>query len=290
MFVRLRNKVLGFIGDSLARQQIQSLMCMITQGKNNMVIDEVGSKFGFHIPRGERKPTGVAYHFQETNSTILMFWSTTLAEIEILNKTDPLSRRALHLDRPLDFLRDHLNQMDIVILNSGHHWNRGKLNLNRLDFHFNGLPVGPRDPLNLVSNAYNQTIHSVLEWASKQMENTSKVVFYRTLSPRHFRNGDWNTGGTCDSVRFDKEVAVQEGALIDPVAESASLGTNVNLLNITALSLLRGEGHISKYGGGKGGQDCLHWCLPGIPDTWNEILFAQLSLPLLRTRELTSIF
>ncbi|CAG7882379.1 unnamed protein product [Brassica rapa] len=23
-------------------------------------------------------------------------------------------------------------------------------------------------------------------------------------------------------------------------------------------------------------QDCSHWCLPGVPDTWNEILYAQL--------------
>ncbi|BAT96103.1 hypothetical protein VIGAN_08298600 [Vigna angularis var. angularis] len=23
-------------------------------------------------------------------------------------------------------------------------------------------------------------------------------------------------------------------------------------------------------------QDCSHWCLPGVPDTWNELLYAQL--------------
>lgn len=25
-------------------------------------------------------------------------------------------------------------------------------------------------------------------------------------------------------------------------------------------------------------QDCSHWCLPGVPDSWNEILYAQLLL------------
>lgn len=23
-------------------------------------------------------------------------------------------------------------------------------------------------------------------------------------------------------------------------------------------------------------QDCSHWCLPGVPDTWNELLYASL--------------
>jgi len=23
-------------------------------------------------------------------------------------------------------------------------------------------------------------------------------------------------------------------------------------------------------------QDCSHWCLPGVPDIWNEILYAEL--------------
>lgn len=23
-------------------------------------------------------------------------------------------------------------------------------------------------------------------------------------------------------------------------------------------------------------QDCTHWCLPGVPDTWNEIVYAQM--------------
>ncbi|CAN6921912.1 unnamed protein product, partial [Brassica oleracea var. botrytis] len=22
-------------------------------------------------------------------------------------------------------------------------------------------------------------------------------------------------------------------------------------------------------------QDCSHWCLPGVPDTWNEILYTK---------------
>lgn len=51
----------------------------------------------------------------------------------------------------------------------------------------------------------------------------------------------------------------------------------VHLLNITTLSQLRKDGHPSVYGfGGHRNMDCTHWCLPGVPDSWNQILFAAL--------------
>lgn len=51
----------------------------------------------------------------------------------------------------------------------------------------------------------------------------------------------------------------------------------VFLLDITTLSQLRKDAHPSTYGG-DGGNDCSHWCLPGLPDTWNQLLYAALSM------------
>ncbi|WVZ03884.1 hypothetical protein V8G54_024690 [Vigna mungo] len=58
------------------------------------------------------------------------------------------------------------------------------------------------------------------------------------------------------------------------------MSKRVNLLIITALSQMRKDGHPSTYGfGGKRSMDCSHWCLLGVPDTWNlYFLFAFLSL------------
>lgn len=59
--------------------------------------------------------------------------------------------------------------------------------------------------------------------------------------------------------------------------------TPVTFLNITRLSEYRIDGHPSIYGRKsqknakfKSIQDCSHWCLPGVPDTWNELLFYHL--------------
>lgn len=60
----------------------------------------------------------------------------------------------------------------------------------------------------------------------------------------------------------------------------------VYLLDVTSMSALRRDGHPSIYGRASDAQgrqdtagrtsDCIHWCLPGVPDTWNEMLYALL--------------
>lgn len=55
--------------------------------------------------------------------------------------------------------------------------------------------------------------------------------------------------------------------------------TPVTWLNITSLSEFRIDGHPSIYGRKTQSsriQDCSHWCLPGVPDVWNELLFFHL--------------
>ena len=51
---------------------------------------------------------------------------------------------------------------------------------------------------------------------------------------------------------------------------------SVRLLNITTLSQLRKDGHPSRYNSFKG-MDCTHWCIAGVQDTWNQILYALLT-------------
>lgn len=57
----------------------------------------------------------------------------------------------------------------------------------------------------------------------------------------------------------------------------SSMKKPINLLDITTLSQLRKDGHPSVYGhGGHRDMDCSHWCLAGVPDTWNQLLYATL--------------
>ena len=50
----------------------------------------------------------------------------------------------------------------------------------------------------------------------------------------------------------------------------------VQLLNITNLSQLRNDAHPGSHNG-FGGMDCTHWCVAGLLDTWNELLYFALT-------------
>jgi hypothetical protein len=66
-------------------------------------------------------------------------------------------------------------------------------------------------------------------------------------------------------------------------------GIHVQILNITELSDYRKEGHPSVYrkhyvpltkeqiANPASYADCTHWCLPGVPDVWNEFLYGYLT-------------
>ncbi|KAG6539064.1 hypothetical protein ZIOFF_004217 [Zingiber officinale] len=276
---RTKDKTIALVGDSLGRQQFQSLMCMVTGGKERPDVEDVGLQYGFTMGLNDKRPNGWAYWFPFTNTTILYYWSATLCDVEPLNVSDPATSYAMHLDRPTSFLKQNLHKFDVLVLNTGHHWNRGKLRANRWEMFVNGTPNTDRR-LAAMGSAKDFAVHRVVEWLDSQLPHHPRLkAFFRSISPRHFFNGEWNSGGTCDNTKpLTGGNVVSQDAAIDAAAASAVNGTRVVLLDITGLSQLRDESHISKYSikGTEGVQDCLHWCLPGIPDTWNEVLAAQL--------------
>lgn len=278
---RMRNKTLAFVGDSLGRQQFQSLMCMVSSGEKRPDVLNVGYEYGLVKARGAVRPDGWVYRFPSTNTTILYYWSASLCDLEPIDISNSTTDIAMHLDRPPAFLHNFLHKFDVLVLNTGHHWNKDKLKANRWIMHIGGIPkTDTNKGITDIVDAKNFTVYSIVKWVNTQLPKYPGLkVFFRSISPRHFFNGDWNTGGTCDNITpLSRGKEVLQDYSNDGIAAGAVNGTNVKLLDITALSQLRDEGHMSRYSirPTTGMQDCLHWCLPGIPDTWNDILFAQL--------------
>lgn len=102
--------------------------------------------------------------------------------------------------------------------------------------------------------------------------------------------GQWNSGGACDreTEPIKNETYLGTYPPKMSILESVMKGmkTPVNYLNITRMTDYRKDAHPSIYRkqnltdeerrSPERYQDCSHWCLPGVPDTWNELLYAQL--------------
>ena len=54
--------------------------------------------------------------------------------------------------------------------------------------------------------------------------------------------------------------------------------TRIQLLDVTRLSMLRPDAHPKAQKEGSH-PDCSHWCLPGVPDAWANVVYSKLVPP-----------
>lgn len=109
----------------------------------------------------------------------------------------------------------------------------------------------------------------------------------RTYAPSHFEGGPWDKGGDCARRRplRRNETALEDYGLemyriqLEEVrtAGEGTGGKLWRLFDATKPMILRPDGHPSKYGRWPGvnqtfPNDCVHWCLPGPIDAWNDFL------------------
>ncbi|KDP36352.1 hypothetical protein JCGZ_09849 [Jatropha curcas] len=146
-----------------------------------------------------------------------------------------------------------------------------------------GQPVIPPIPPDV---GLDKVLKSMILFVEKRMR-PGGIEFFRTQSPRHFEGGDWDQGGSCPRVRPFSSEQVEglfslenngtnvESRLVNQHLFQALNGSNFHILDITHLSEFRGDAHPSTAGG-KRHDDCMHWCLPGMTDTWNDLFIMHL--------------
>ncbi len=112
------------------------------------------------------------------------------------------------------------------------------------------------------------------------------------------RSLDWNdpdgikcANETTPTLNMTKPLEVGTNHQLFEIAVNVtqSMKLPVYFLNVTTLSEYRKDAHTSIYTAVDGKvlspqqksdpakyADCLHWCLPGLPDTWNELLYTRI--------------
>lgn len=234
-------------------------------------------------------------HFVYTdyNFTMATLWAPYLVRS---SDADPSghSRNSLmnlYLDEPDEAWTAQVENFDYVIISAGQWFFRPLVyyeNGGSIGCHYCNLENMTEIPETYGYRKAYRTVFRTLQ----NLENYKGVTFLRTFSPAHFENGAWNSGGSCGRTRpFSKEEMKLEGFILDmymtqveelnaAAKQAKQKGLEFRLMATTEAMLLRPDGHPNFYGASPHRNmtyaDCVHWCLPGPIDTWNEILLHML--------------
>ncbi|KAG2326676.1 hypothetical protein Bca4012_035614 [Brassica carinata] len=259
---RLKGKKLMFVGDSLSLNQWQSLTCLL---------HNAAPKAKFTI---SRSPSGLSvFSFPAYNATIMFSRNAFLVDIvgappKRVMKLDSISTGSLW------------KTADVLVFNSWHWW----LHTGRKQpwdaIEYGNVTV--RDMDRLV--AYEKAIRTWAMWIDRNIDHSKTEVFFQGVSPDHAQSKDWSKQGGNGSCIGETKPVMGSNYPAGPhpaelVVEKVikTMKNPARLMDVTLMSQLRKDGHPSVYGfGGHTTPDCSHWCLAGVPDSWNQLLYSDL--------------
>ncbi|KAL3536535.1 hypothetical protein ACH5RR_004996 [Cinchona calisaya] len=279
---KLQGKRLMFVGDSLQRGQWQSFVCLV---------ESIIPKKHKSMKRGR---VYSVFKAKEYNTTIEFYWAPFLIESNSDEHIigDP-KKRILKVDSIAKHAK-HWVGVDILVFNTYVWWMSG-LKLKSLWGSFANGEEGFEELDTSVS--YRIGLKTWANWVDSTINPNSTRVFFTTMSPTHQRSEDW---GNKDGIKcFNETIPIRnkwhwgsgsDKRMMNVVSSVVGrMKVPVTLINITQLSEYRIDAHSSIYTELQGElltdeqkadplhyADCIHWCLPGVPDTWNQILFAHL--------------
>ncbi|KAK9067135.1 hypothetical protein SSX86_014460 [Deinandra increscens subsp. villosa] len=287
----VRDKSLAFVGDSVGRNQMQSLICML-------------SRVEYPIDRSATKDENFKHwYYVSYNFTLATYWSPFLVKAREASSDGPTHTGLfnLYLDEFDEKWTTQIDGFNYLIINAGHWFWRPAL------YYVNNQVVGCRFcQLENITDypmtfGYKKAIRTAFN-AINSRTNFKGVTILRTFAPMHFEGGEWNSGGNCVRKKpFKSNEITLEGinlelymTQIEEFKRGERMGKNnglkFRLLDTTQAMLLRPDGHPSRYGHWPNENvtlynDCVHWCLPGPIDTWSDFLLHTLKMEGLRSAE-----
>ncbi|XP_062010049.1 xyloglucan O-acetyltransferase 4 [Rosa rugosa] len=271
----VRGKKMAFVGDSVARNHVESLLCLLSQEE---------------LPKDIYKDSEDRFrtwYFPQHDFTLMKLWSKYLiaADERMVNGTGS-GVFDLHIDRIDDEWAKHLPGLDYAIISDGH-WFFRVLYLYKGKKLIGCVYCNQPNITGLnTSNAVRMAFRSAFKYISNCKNcKGGLLTLLRTFAPAHFENGAWNTGGYCnrtsplreaqvDFTKFDWEMRKIQ---IEEIERARKEEKKIKVLDITRAMLMRPDGHPGLHWGNqwmKGYSDCVHWCMPGPVDYWNNFLMA----------------
>lgn len=276
----VRGKSMAFVGDSVGRNQLHSLLCLLSRVAPPEDISRNYSTDPEHFQH---------WFFSSYNFSLVTLWAPYLVRA---TESDPNgysndSLMNLYLDEADEGWAKEIGNYSYVIVSAGQWFFRP------MYYYEKGKLVGCfRCPEKNVTDlekfyGYRKAFRTVFR-TLLNTESYKGATFLRTFSPAHFE-GAWNKGGDCvrtmpyfgspeDQKLEDFNIdfySTQVEELQAAEEEGRKRGLKFDVLNVTELMWLRPDAHPSHFGRTQRNistNDCVHWCLPGAIDTWNEFL------------------
>ncbi|XP_030550594.2 protein trichome birefringence-like 34 [Rhodamnia argentea] len=282
---KLRNKRLVYVGDSLNRGQWHSLVCMV----------EPAIPAGFKSMSRPRNASLRFFTAHEYNATIEFYWAPLLVES---NCDDPQNHSGHHRIarvRSIENHAKHWRDADFLIFNTYLWWRLPEMELLWGSFE---SPAAMHKVVKM-PRAYEMALNTWSDWLEAHVNRSKTKLFFATMSPSHENAKEWGgiPGQSCygetepitrEGYRGTGSVLAMMRVVERVIKKLETRGVTVHVLNITQLSEYRKDAHPAinrKYwhpltkeqlANPVSYADCFHWCLPGLPDVWNELLYTYI--------------
>ncbi|CAF2049150.1 hypothetical protein HID58_035909 [Brassica napus] len=274
MLEMIRGKRLVFVGDSINRNQWESMLCMLFQA-----VKDPKRVYETHNRRITKEKGNYSFRFADYKCTV-EFYVTHFLVREGKARVGKKRRETLRIDA-MDRTSSRWKGANILVFNTAHWWSHYKTK-SGVNYYQEGDLVHPKLD---VSTAFKKALQTWSSWVDKNVDPKRTRVFFRSAAPSHFSGGEWNSGGHCREAKnllnqTFKPSYSGKNIIVEEVLKQ--MKTPVTLLNVSGLSQYRIDAHPSIFGAkpenrrSQAVQDCSHWCLPGVPDTWNHFLYLHL--------------
>ncbi|KAL1216208.1 Protein trichome birefringence-like 6 [Cardamine amara subsp. amara] len=274
MLEMIRGKRLVFVGDSINRNQWESMLCMLFQA-----VKDPKRVYETHNRRITKEKGNYSFRFLDYKCTV-EFYVTHFLVREGRARIGRKRRETLRIDA-MDRTSSRWKGANVLVFNTAHWWSHYKTK-SGVNYYQEGDQIHPKLD---VSTAFKKALQTWSSWVDKNIDPKKTRVFFRSAAPSHFSGGEWNSGGHCREANKPLNETFKpnysgKNTIVEEVLKQ--MRTPVTLLNVSGLSQYRIDAHPSIYGAkpenrhSKAVQDCSHWCLPGVPDTWNYFLYLHL--------------
>ncbi|CAD5188382.1 unnamed protein product [Musa acuminata subsp. malaccensis] len=256
----LGGKKVMFVGDSLTLNQYLSFLCLLHAAVPNATLS---------FSSDNRSLSAVT--FEDYNVTVMYYNSHYLVDIVKENIGRVLKLDSVQIGGSIWLTAD------VLIFNTWHWW----------------LSTGSRQEWDYVRDgnrtlkdmdrtaAFSKAVSTWANWVESNVNPSTTRVFFQGISPVHIGGEEWGeNGSTCEGQTEPSNPSAYYAGPVPQEAIVKKLLSNmtkpVYLFDISYLSQLRKDAHPSKYNGVNSTNDCSHWCIAGLPDTWNQLLYAAL--------------